>query len=101
MEFDVISLTFNNNGVYYVIPVVADPINIINDITPPYELPEIDLLKIILGILLLILIVVLLYPFLPMVFNIIWAIIKVVFKFVFRLLSLPFILLKSLFKKRK
>lgn len=101
MDFDVISLTFNDNGVYYVIPVVADPINIINDITPPYELPEIDLLKIILGILLLILIVVLLYPFLPMIFNIIWTIIKVVFKFVFRLLSLPFILLKSLFKKRE
>ena len=34
-DFDIIQLTFNDNGVYTVIPVVANPIDIINPITPP------------------------------------------------------------------
>ena len=34
-DFDVIQLTFNDSGVYTVIPVVADPIDIINPVTPP------------------------------------------------------------------
>lgn len=39
-DFDVIQLTFNNEGVYTVIPVVADPIDIVNPITPPAEPTE-------------------------------------------------------------
>ena len=37
LDFDVIQLTFNKDGVYTVIPVVADPIDIINDLTPPVD----------------------------------------------------------------
>ena len=37
LDFDVIQLTFNDNGNYTVIPVVADPIDIINDFTPPVD----------------------------------------------------------------
>ena len=37
LDFDVIQLTFNDNGVYTVIPVVADPIDIINAGTPPVD----------------------------------------------------------------
>lgn len=36
-DFTVISLTFNKEGVYRVIPAVSDPIDIIADITPPPE----------------------------------------------------------------
>ena len=100
MDFDIISLTFNDNGTFYTIPVVADPINIINDITPPYELPEIDFLKLILGLLMLILLIVLLYPFLPIIFNILWSVIKFIFKILIWIISLPFKFLKWLFKSR-
>ena len=34
-NFDIIQLTFNKDGVFKVIPVVMNPIDIINDITPP------------------------------------------------------------------
>ena len=100
MDFDIISLTFNDNGVYHTIPVVADPLNVIADITPPFELPEIDFLKLILGVLLLILLIILLYPFLPVLFSILWSVIKIVFKIVLWIISLPFKILKWLFKKR-
>jgi len=100
LDFDIISLTFNDNGTFYTIPVVADPINIINDITPPYELPEIDFLKLILGLLMLILLIVLLYPFLPIIFNILWSVIKFIFKILIWIISLPFKFLKWLFKSR-
>lgn len=36
-DFTVISLTFNKEGVYRVIPAVSDPIDVIADITPPPE----------------------------------------------------------------
>lgn len=35
-DFDIIQLTFNKEGDYTVIPVVSSPIDIINDITPPW-----------------------------------------------------------------
>ena len=37
LDFDIIQLTFNKEGVYKVIPVVASPIDIVDDITPPYN----------------------------------------------------------------
>jgi hypothetical protein len=37
LDFDIIELTFNKEGVYTVIPVVSSPIDIMNDVTPPLE----------------------------------------------------------------
>ena len=39
LGFDIIQLTFNDEGVYTVIPVVASPIDIIPSVTPPAEDP--------------------------------------------------------------
>lgn len=40
MDFDIIQLTFNRDGVYKVIPVVSSPMDIVNSITPPVQLPD-------------------------------------------------------------
>lgn len=37
LNFDIIQLTFNRDGVYKVLPVVANPINILSDVEPPIE----------------------------------------------------------------
>lgn len=37
LDFDIIQLTFNKDGVYHVIPVVQSPLDIVSDITPPYS----------------------------------------------------------------
>lgn len=39
-DFDVIQLTFNRDGTYTVIPVVSSPIDVVNAITPPVQLPD-------------------------------------------------------------
>lgn len=39
-DFDVIQLTFNNDGVYHVIPTVSSPIDIVNAITPPVDMDD-------------------------------------------------------------
>lgn len=38
LDFDVIQLTFNNDGEYAVIPAVSSPIDIVNAITPPADM---------------------------------------------------------------
>ena len=38
LDFDVIQLTFNNDGEYHVIPAVSSPIDIVNAITPPVDM---------------------------------------------------------------
>ena len=46
VDFDIIQLTFNDKGTYTVIPVVSNPIDIVDPITPPSEqvkLPEFKL----------------------------------------------------------
>ena len=46
LDFDIIQLTFNDKGTYTVIPVVSNPIDIVDPITPPSEqvkLPEFKL----------------------------------------------------------
>lgn len=35
LDFDIISLTYEREGEYYVIPAVSDPIDIFSDVTPP------------------------------------------------------------------
>lgn len=65
LDFDIIELTFNKNGVYHVIPAVSSPIDVVNDITPPKE--EFQWWKIAVAILLLVLLIVALYPVMPYV----------------------------------
>lgn len=62
LDFDIIQLTFNKDGVYKVIPTVSSPIDVVNAITPPVQMPDdtpwwVKLLSVLLVILLLVLIV--------------------------------------------
>lgn len=86
MNFDIIQLTFNKEGVYTVIPVVSDPIDIYNDITIP-DVTGLEWWQILLAILLIILLVIILWPIMPYIIKgVIW------------LICLPFKALKALFK---
>ena len=70
LDFDIIQLTFNKDGVYTVIPVVSSPIDIVNDITPPVNMPdETPWWKIALALAFLILLIVLLAPVLPYIIQ--------------------------------
>lgn len=88
MDFDIIQLTFNRDGVYKVIPVVSSPIDVVNAVTPPVQMPDdIPWWKILLGIVLLILLLMLLFPILPwLIKGIVWLVclpvkaVKVIFK---------------------
>ena len=75
-DFDVIQLTFNKDGVYKVIPVVSSPIDIVNAVTPPVQMPDdTPWWKVLLGILLGILLIVLLVPLLPWIARaIVWIV---------------------------
>lgn len=87
-DFDIIQLTFNKDGVYTAIPVVSSPIDIVNAITPPVQMPdEWSWWEILLAIVLLILLIVVLFPFLPYIIKlVVWIIL------------LPFRLIKALIK---
>lgn len=91
-DFNVIQLTFNDNGEYTVIPVVSNPIDIINDITSPTQFPDKNfdlkkLLQIILGGLLLIVFLVVLMPILPTIISVI-----------IKIILLPFRMITAIFK---
>ena len=76
-DFDIIQLTFNKEGEYTVIPVVSNPIIIVDDVTPPTNIPksEVQWWRIILALVFLVLLLVLLSPILPHILNgIIWFI---------------------------
>ena len=75
-DFDIIQLTFNKDGVYKVIPVVSSPIDIVNAVTPPVQMPDdTPWWKVLLGILLGILLIVLLVPLLPWIARaIVWIV---------------------------
>lgn len=69
-DFDIIQLTFNKEGVYTVIPVVADPIDAIAGITPPVDLPgELEWYQIVFALVLLVLLIVLLAPLWPYILK--------------------------------
>ncbi len=71
LDFDIIELTFNKDGEYTVIPVVASPIDIINSLTPPPK--SLDWWKVILAVILLILLLLLLIPILPYIIKgVVW-----------------------------
>lgn len=91
-DFNIIQLTFNDNGEYTVIPVVSNPIDIINDITSPTQFPDENfdwkkLLQIVIGALLLIILLVILMPLLPTLISLI-----------IKIAILPFRLLAAIFK---
>ena len=74
-DFDIIQLTFNKEGVYTVIPVVADPIDAIAGITPPVDLPgELEWYQIVFALILLVLLILLLAPLWPYILQaILWV----------------------------
>lgn len=84
-NFDILELTFNEKGVYTVIPVVNDPIDIFNDIQLPSK--ESDILKYVFMALGLLILLVILMPILPYIV-----------KFVVWLILLPFKLIGAIFK---
>lgn len=86
-DFDVIQLTFSDDGELTVIPVVASPIDIVNDITPPPDVEDKNWLKIFFALLALIVLLVIFMPILP---TLVSGIVQV--------LCLPFKLLSALFK---
>ena len=74
-DFDIIQLTFNQEGVYTVIPVVSSPIDVVNDITPPVNMPEeMDWWQIILALILIVFLIILFAPILPYILQgILWV----------------------------
>ena len=75
-NFDVLELTFNDKGVYTVIPVVNDPIDIFNDIQLPANNDGLGILEIILMVLALIVLLVILMPILPYIIKaVVWVIV--------------------------
>ena len=96
MNFDIIQLTFNKEGVYTVIPVVSNPMDIYNDITVP-DVIGLEWWKIVLAVLMLVLLVILLWPIMPyIVKGIVWII-----TLPFKLIGLLFKSIKKGVKKRK
>ena len=72
LDFDIIELTFNKDGAYTVIPVVASPIDVINSLTAPPQ--TLDWWKLVLAAILLILVLILLAPLMPYIIKgIIWV----------------------------
>ena len=72
LDFDIIDLTFNKDGIYTVIPVVSSPTDIIKDFDPPAE--EFQWWKILLSILMLVLLIAVLVPTMPYIVQfVMWA----------------------------
>ena len=67
LDFDIIELTFQKDGVYHVIPVVSTPIDIVNGFSSPSE--ELQWWKIALAVILAALLIILLAPVLPYIFR--------------------------------
>ena len=89
LDFDIIELTFNKDGVYHVIPVVSSPMDIVNGFTPPP--PKFEWWKVILALLILVLLFVLIYPILPHVISFVIFI----FKWVVKIILLPFKMIRG------
>ena len=74
-DFDIIQLTFNKEGIYTVIPVVADPIDAIAGITPPVDLPgELEWWQVVFALAMIVLLILLLAPLWPYILKaILWV----------------------------
>lgn len=80
LNFDIIELTFNKDGVYTTFAVVSNPIDIARDVTAP--LKGFDWLTFILVVILLILLFILLRPVIVAILKIIWKIITSIFNLI-------------------
>ena len=90
-DFDVIQLSFKKDETITVIPVVSNPIDIVNDITPPVDMPdEMEWWQILLAVLLLIILLIILWPILPFIIR-----------GIFWLVCLPFKVIKAIFIPKK
>ena len=88
LDFDIIQLTFNKEGDYTVIPAVSSPIDIVNDITTPTNMPSgVDYWKIIIALILGIILLVFFAPILPFIVR-----------FAIWLVCLPFKAINNLFR---
>lgn len=87
-DFDIIELTFNKKGTYYVIPAVSSPTDIVNDITAPES--EFEWWKMIVSLLMLALLIFLIYPSIPhLISGLFW------------LVRMPMNLTKLIIKKKR
>lgn len=101
LSFDILLLTFNRDGVYTMIPVVSNPIDIINGITPPVEFKTSSrfwfwLIVILIAIVILVG-VPLLVVYCPAVFKGIWVILKGIFY----VITSPFWIIRAIVKKAR
>ena len=101
LDFDVLSLTFKDEGSNRnIIPVVASPIDIIHDLTPPEGLVEDEpwwqVIVALLGLILLIVAIIFLWPIISPVLSVVISLIVTAIKFLFKILTLPFRLLGRL-----
>lgn len=96
-------LKFESDGVAYNLGVIDNKQSGdgIPDNETSFSIEPSDMFKILMAILLLILLVVVLGPFLPTIFSIVWWLLKLIIKVVFCVISLPFKLIKAIFKKRE
>lgn len=90
LDFDIIQLTFAKGAVSTIIPVVMSPLDIINDISTPVDMPEDekDLLKLLFAIVALIVVLVILAPFLPYILKFIGWILLLPFRLISWIISL-------------
>ena len=74
-DFDIIQLTFNKDEVYTVIPVVSDPIDVINDISTPIVIPQtVEWWQVVFALAMLVLLILLLAPVWPYILQaILWV----------------------------
>lgn len=102
LDFDILQLTFNKNGVYHVIPVVSSPIDIIKTVTRPIDDPlGPNWLKIILMLLLAILLIVIFIPLLVPLFPIILTVITSMVKVIWAIITFPFRAIGKAVKSKK
>ena len=102
LDFDIIQLSFQKDGAYTVIPAVSDPIDIVNDITPPVYIPDgLEWWQILLIVLGIIVGLFLLIMFFPAILGFIGKLIVWIFKGLWWLISAPFRLIKTIIEKIK
>ena len=103
LNFDVISLSFktaDGGNKLTVIPVVADPINVIPSLIPPVVNEELEWLKILVMLVMVLVLLILIGIYCPPLLTFIWKCVSFIIRVIFWLLSLPFKLLRLLFRRR-
>lgn len=104
LNFDIISLKFEDkNGAVYVIPVIADPINVIAGLTAPTDIieePWWRILVILLTVIIIILAIMFLSGPLSVVFNLLWSGVKFILKILLWIIKLPFKAISGLVRRR-